>query len=435
MNKKSPGEITDPLRDLELDWSYKGLSHRMLGKTTGELESLDCSLFDGDLLFPVAVLSEPTLRDNSAWMRKFLALTGADLAPHGKTTMAPDVFKIQVEDGAWAISAATIHHVRAYRRFGVDRIFLANQLTGKGSADWLVAELNADPGFEFYCLVDSQAGVDELVAAANRGQLMRPIKVLIEVGLEGGRCGVRNLAQGVELAKYIAQHPKQLALAGIETFEGVFQMTESGESRAQQMIDLVLETARECDALGLFGDEIILTAGGSAYFDLARASLNDPGLSQPVRVVIRSGCYLSHDSGMYHTLVERLVERDGQAAEISPPLRPALHVWAQVQSRPEDGLLICAMGKRDVGTDAHLPRLVHWVPQGQSCPSAAPKGHEVTGLNDQHTFVRCPPDSPLQVGDYVAFGISHPCTTFDRWRLIFKVDQQFRITGAVRTYF
>ncbi len=435
MNQKSPIRISDPLASQPLDWSYKGLPRKMEGKQLGEIRELGCSLFDGDLVFPVAVLSDNALRSNSAWMRQFLARTGAEIAPHGKTTMAPELFRMQAEDGAWAISAATIHHVRAYRRFGVQRIILANQLIGKGAADWLVSELNDDPGFEFYCLVDSREGVDELVAAALRGQLLRPVNVLIEAGYPGGRCGVRDKAQGVQLARYVAQHRNQLLLAGVETFEGVFQMSESGLSRAQEMIDMVVEIARECDREGLFGDEIILTAGGSAYFDLAQASLDRSDMSRPVRVVIRSGCYLSHDSGMYRALVEDLLERDPQAAEITPPLKPALHIWTQVQSRPESGLLICGMGKRDAGTDAHLPQLALWTPQGERQARPAPEGHQVTGLNDQHAFLQCPEDSPLQVGDFVGFGVSHPCTTFDRWRLIFRVDERFHVTGAVRTYF
>lgn len=435
MQRQSPMKITDPLSERPLDWTYKGLPAELEGLRTGEIGQAGLSLFDGRLLFPVAVLSDPVLRANSAWMRQFLALSGADIAPHGKTTMAPDLFQLQADDGAWAISAATVHHVRAYRRFGVSRIFLANQVTGTGAADWLVAELKRDPKFEFYCLVDSQAGVDELASAVRRGGLSRPMNVLLEVGLEGGRCGVRTPEAGVELAKSVASHPEQLVLCGVETFEGVFQMGEAGQSRAQLMIDRVVELARACDALGLFGEEIILTAGGSAYFDLAQATLGAAGLSRPTRIVIRSGCYLSHDSGMYDSLMDGLILREPQAAQISPSLQPALHVWTQVQSRPEPGLLICAMGKRDAGTDAHLPRLVSWVPQGENQPRAVGEGHEVTGLNDQHLFMRCPEDSPLQVGDYVGFGISHPCTTFDRWQFIFRVDDKFRISGGVRTYF
>jgi len=189
------------------------------------------------------------------------------------------------------------------------------------------------------------------------------------------------------------------------------------------MIDDVAELARACDQRGLFRERIILSAGGSAYFDFAAGKLNQHGLSLPTQVVIRSGCYLSHDNGMYQMLVRNLLERFPEAAALSPSLTPALQVWAQVQSRPETNLLICAMGKRDVGTDAHVPKLIAWTPAGELLPHPAPPDYEVTSLNDQHTFLKCPTDSLLRVGDYVGFGVSHPCTTFDRWRLLFRVDE------------
>ncbi len=427
--------IIDPCADQALDWTYKGLAAEMEGLRISQIGDLGYSLFDGRLMFPVAVLLDNTLRSNSAWMRQFLELTGADIAPHGKTTMAPALFKQQIEDGAWAISAATMHHVRAYRRFGVSRIFLANQLIGNGAADWLVAELRSDPAFEFFCLVDSRAGIAELAAAVQRGGLQRPINVLLEVGADGGRAGIRSTNEGLELARFIEQHPEQLMLAGVETFEGIFQMADDGQARAQEMIDEVLRLAQRCDAEGLFRQEIILSAGGSAYFDLACRRFELAQLSRPSRIVIRSGCYLSHDNGMYQVLIQQLLKRRPEMAEISPPLQPALQVWTQVQSRPEPGRLICAMGKRDVGTDAHPPRLISWKPASEASPRPAPSGHETSGLNDQHTFIDCPADSPLQTGDFVGFGVSHPCTTFDRWRLLFRVDEQFRITGAIRTYF
>ena len=428
-------KITDPFEQQPLDWSFKGLPKQLEGAQVSQIADMKLSLFDDCMLFPIAILVDRTLRSNSAWMRRFIELTGADIAPHGKTTMAPSLFQQQVDDGAWAISAATVHHVRAYRRFGVSRIFLANQLIGAGAIDWVVSELKSDPEFEFYCLVDSHKGINDLAAAVLRGNLNRPINVLLEVGALGGRAGIRTTSEGIELAKLIAEYPEQMILAGVETFEGVFQMAEDGETRALEMINRVVRLAEKCDALALFKKEIILTAGGSAYFDLACRQFELAKLTRPTRIVIRSGCYLSHDNGMYQTLIKQLLLRRSDVAKIDPPLQPALQVWAQVQSRPETDRLICTMGKRDVGTDAHPPKLISWKSTNDSSPNPAPLGHKVIGLNDQHTFLECPPDSPIKVGDYVGFGVSHPCTTFDRWRLIFKVDDDYQINGAVRTYF
>ena len=51
------------------------------------------------------------------------------------------------------------------------------------------------------------------------------------------------------------------------------------------------------------------------------------------------------------------------------------------------------------------------------------------------TRVPMPGLYPLAVGDVVLLGISHPCTTFDKWRVLFTVDDRYRVLGAVRTFF
>ncbi len=103
--------------------------------------------------------------------------------------------------------------------------------------------------------------------------------------------------------------------------------------------------------------------------------------------------------------------------------KPALEVWAYVQSRPESGRTILTMGKRDVSYDASLPVPLHWYRPGAMVrPEPMPRGHAVLALNDQHCHLGTPGESPLQVGDMVGFGIGHPCTTFDKWGLLMVVD-------------
>jgi D-serine deaminase-like pyridoxal phosphate-dependent protein len=35
----------------------------------------------------------------------------------------------------------------------------------------------------------------------------------------------------------------------------------------------------------------------------------------------------------------------------------------------------------------------------------------------------------------VTFGLSHPCTAFDKWSLLPVLDDEDRVIDAVRTYF
>ncbi|WP_229507811.1 hypothetical protein [Massilia sp. Dwa41.01b] len=151
--------------------------------------------------------------------------------------------------------------------------------------------------------------------------------------------------------------------------------------------------------------------------------------------MLRSGCYLTSDHGTYEHMLEELNVRE----EEGDGLRPALEVWSMVQSRPEPTLAILTMGKRDASYDADLPRpLVHHRP-GPGTPHALPPGCAIVKLNDQHAYLRLPEGHPLcselAVGDLVGCGISHPCTTFDKWPLLLGVDDDYGVRAAFNTFF
>ncbi len=388
-----------------------------------------------DLNMPVAVLKESALTHNSAWMRDFLSRSHAVIAPHGKTTMAPQLFKRQLDDGAWAITLATPQQVQVARAHGVQRIVLANQLIGRHAIDWVLSELKRDPGFDFYCLVDSEAGVRMLADAARAADIGRPIQVFLEGGALGGRTGVRDRATGLAVARAVKAASPYLALRGVEGFEGLFGGTrEEIEGKVRDFLELLVTLAKDCEAEGLFGPgEVILTAGGSAYYDMVMARFRHAGLASPVKIVIRSGCYLSHDSGRYRRGFTEIVERTPDAAQ-GGGLVSAIEVWAYVQSRPEPGKILLTMGARDTQSDV-MPLPETWFRAGMNAPARVPPGHVCTGMNDQHTHMTVPHDSPLAVGDLVSFGVSHPCLTFDKWNVLYVVDDAYNVVSAVRTFF
>jgi D-serine dehydratase len=151
--------------------------------------------------------------------------------------------------------------------------------------------------------------------------------------------------------------------------------------------------------------------------------------------VLRSGCYLTHDSIAYAAAFQRVLE--DTTLDLPPGgLAPALEVWAYVQSRPEPGRTILTMGKRDVSFDAGMPVPLFWYrPGAMDRPEPMPRGHAVLALNDQHCHLGTPGESPLAVGDMVGFGIGHPCTTFDKWSLLMMVDSDYTVVDAVKTFF
>lgn len=423
----------------EVDGCVKGMPPGLAPLPLVEIGRQGWNLLREDLPLPLAVLRRSAMERNSAYMRGFLEMTGAAIAPHGKTTMAPQLFARQIADGAVAITLATVQQVRVARRFGFGSILLANQATGRQATRYLAEEVGRDPEFEFRCFVDSRAGVERWAEAVKAAGGRRPVQVILEGGFPGGRTGCRSLEDAMEVADAIAAAAPYVDLVGVGGYEGLLAGKDNAATtaRVNDFLDHLVAIARACDARGLFAPgPILLTAGGSSFYDLVATRFGAAELSREAKVVIRSGCYLTHDSGTYEDrfvdLRARMPEIDGVHA------RPehALEVWAYVQSRPEAGKAILSMGKRDVSYDSRLPEPLAWYRPGiGGAPVAIPHGHAVAGLNDQHCHLIVPAGSPLQVGDMVAFGISHPCTTFDKWQVIPVVDDDYTVVDAIRTYF
>jgi D-serine deaminase-like pyridoxal phosphate-dependent protein len=406
-----------------VDHRFKGLPADAEGRTIGELAAERRSLFDGGFTTPVLTLSAPALEHNLAQLARYSERHGLAFAPHGKTTMAPQLFARQLDLGAWGITAATPAQVRVYRAFGVQRIFLANEVVDAAALRWLSAELAADPAFRFVCYVDSVRGVQLMDAA-----LDHRVDVVVELGAEGGRTGVRDEAAAAEVADAVAA-AHHLRLVGVAGYEGELPVKTPEAVRA--WLERMVGTCRAFDAAGRFAaaDEIVLSAGGSAWFDtVAEVFEAADGFGRPVLKLLRSGAYITHDEGHYGRLTpfRERVPQEGV-------LEPALRLWAQVVSRPERGLAFLNAGKRDAAYDLDLPQpQVVRAADGSVRPAA---GMTVTALADQHAFVSLAEGADLEVGDWVGLGVSHPCTTFDKWQLIPVVAADGTVTEYIRTYF
>jgi D-serine dehydratase len=392
------------------------------------------NLLHGDTSFPAAVLKTSALRHNLDWMRAFCERYGVALAPHGKTTMSPQLFGAQLANGAWGITLANAVQVQVAHRFGVRRVLIANQLVARSDVRAVLQLLHDDPDFECFVLADSLAGVARLAEEVATHPLARPLPVLVELGLSGKRAGCRTPEEAMTVARALERAPG-LLLAGFEGYEGLLDDPNAVEDFIGKLCALVLEADDE----GLFGTpDILVTAGGSGFFDLVAQGFKSlHGLSRPLRPVLRSGCYLTSDHGMYQVQLQKLDQREGVAP--GQGLRPALEIWSVVQSRPEPGLAILTMGKRDASHDAGLPVPLFRHRPGPGAPHALPAGCEIVKMNDQHAYLRLPEgetmDALLAVGDLVGCGISHPCTTFDRWPLLLAVDDDYTVRGAINTFF
>jgi D-serine deaminase-like pyridoxal phosphate-dependent protein len=421
----------DELLEEPVDWRYKGRPAAREPLTLSTLGQQRWNLLAGDLLLPAMVLKQSALEHNIARVAEYCRDHGVSLAPHGKTTMAPQLFERQLDAGAWGMTAATVAHVGVYRHFGVPRILLMNELVEPAALSWIADELASDPEFDFYCLVDSVAGVEAMTEALRGAGLERPLQVLVEVGIPGGRAGCRTLDEAKEVAAAAVASPA-LALAGVEGFEGIIAERDAGATLAavDGFLALIRALTIELAGTGAFDgrEEIVVTAGGSAFFDRVVACLTPAwNLELPVRVVLRGGCYLTHDSGLYERIGPLGARAGGDA------LRPALEVWGAVLSRPEPELAIVGFGKRDVPFDIDLP-IATLASRGGDLRDVR-ETLTVTALNDQHAYVRVAPGSELAVGELVGCGISHPCLAFDKWPLIPLVDDDYTVVGGIRTFF
>ncbi|MFC0250885.1 amino acid deaminase [Massilia consociata] len=392
-----------------------------------------------DTSFPVAVLKASALQHNLAWMKAFCKRHGVTLAPHGKTTMSPQLFAAQLANGAWGITLASATQVQVAHRFNVRRVLLANQLVARADIEAVLALLHDDPDFECIVLADSLDGVARLSGAVSARGLARPLPVLVELGLAGKRAGCRTSEQALTVARAIAA-ADGLALAGFEGYEGLL-VTDDRDADVRAVnafLAELVELVKRADGENLFGGaDILLSAGGSSYFDLvARGFTGVDGLSRPVRAVLRSGCYLTSDHGSYQRLLAQLDAREVHGEG----LRPALEVWSMVQSRPEPGLAILTMGKRDASYDIDLPVPLFTHRPGSDAVQAValPPGCTIAKMNDQHAYLSLPEGDirdQLLVGDLVGCGISHPCTTFDKWQVLLAVDDAYNVTQALNTFF
>ncbi|WP_028926061.1 alanine racemase [Pseudonocardia acaciae] len=422
-----PGLLAE-LSEHRLTGLEKGLPASARGRTVAEFLAAGPRL--SQFHTPLLALDASALDENLARMASWCAERGVGLAPHGKTTMAPALWDRQLRAGAWGITVANAPQLRVALRFGVPSVQLANELVDPSALAELADALRADPGLTVHTWVDSVDTVGAMDAALTSTGVERPLTVLVELGAPGGRTGARDADAAHAVAKAVNASP-YLVLGGVCGYEGAL-----AHDRSPDALEAVRRYLRELAELhtalregGRYEvDVAVVTAGGSSFFDEVTDALA-PLAGPDTLVLLRSGAYLIHDDGFYSGI---------SPFARSSPFHSAMHAWARVLSRPEPGLALLDVGKRDVPFDEGLPR-PQLVADDLGAPTT-PLAGEVTAVNDQHAFVRLGPDTPLRVGQVVRLGLSHPCTAFDKWRWIPVLSRDGDgedplVVDLVRTYF
>ncbi|TSD56547.1 amino acid deaminase [Variovorax sp. KBS0712] len=429
----STHDFIDPL----LSDRFKGYPRTQPPRLRSEVGAAGWNVLAGDLPLPLAVLKREALEHNLQWMQARVREWGIDLAPHGKTTMSPQLFQRQLDAGAWGLTFATVTQLAVGVAAGARRTLIANQVVSDEDLAGIQLLLADHADLRVVFLVDSIAQLALVEDWSKRHPASVPFEVMLEIGIDGGRTGCRTHAEAVAVASAV-RASSAAKLVGIESYEGLNATgsTEQDTAFAKALMDRIEAVARHCDTQQLFEtNEVLVSAGGSAIFDLVAGRLK-PALGSPVRGLLRSGCYVTHDHGFYKRMVNVADERMG--CECGEGLTPAMEVWANVQSRPEPGLAILSVGKRDVSFDMSMPIPIALAARGALQSHAVPASWKITALNDQHAYLRWDANDEAQapvVGDRVGLGISHPCTTFDKWHWMPVVENDYRVSDAVVIHF
>jgi len=395
-----------------------------------------------EVSFPIAVIKEQAINNNAQWMQTFTEKSKVKLAPHGKTTMATEFFKLQLEKGCWGISLATVPQVINAYQSGVKRIILANQLIGSHHFN-LIADLLAHEDLSFYCFVDSIENAHRLGEFFSARNIS--LNILLEIGVDGGRCGWRDIHNVMPLVEVIQQYDC-LRLSGLSFYEGVIH-GDNALTKINSFVESVIELAAQLQQSQAFSaGETLITGAGSAWYDVvAKRLMASTSHCVEFTAIIRPGCYLIHDTGIYQEAQQAVIERSELACDITGELVSSLELWAYVHSIPEPGLAIIGLGKRDVAFDAGLPTPeFYYRPNSHSSsnntfeadePQLTDDRWQVTNIMDQHCMMTLPSEVELLPGDLVCFSTSHPCLTMDKWRQVAIVDEKHRVKRTIATYF
>ncbi|GAA1562416.1 amino acid deaminase [Kribbella hippodromi] len=423
------------LADEPVSWQDKALPPAFWGRTVADVLASRPRL--SQLPTPLMTLSAPGLRHNVDTLATWCTRHGVELAPHGKTTMAPALWAMQLDAGAWAITLANAFQLGVARAYGVQRVLLANAVISPLQLRWIADELAADPSFEVMVWADSVRTV-ELMEAARSAYVApdaRPLDVMVEVGGIGGRTGARDAETALAVGAAIAE-ASTLRLVGVAGYEGAIghgvDEADLEEVRAY-LRDLAAVHHRLRDRYDADVQPIV-SAGGSQYFEqVAKVLAAEAGAG--ARVVLRSGAYVTHDDGLYR----RVSPLGAHPRTDGEQLVPAMHGWMRITSQPEPGLAIFDAGRRDFPFDQDLPEPQLIRPRTDGSPILPATGMTVTKLNDQHGYLEFGDEQSVVIGDELRVGLSHPCTAFDKWGLIPVIDDPDAadpvVVDLVRTFF
>ncbi len=408
------------LSEIEISPQYKGFPLAGHGKSVARFLESKPNLFTSDFQFPIMILKESALSHNIERMAQYCKKLGVLLAPHVKTPMSVQLAQRQVDAGAWGITVANFAQANIFLDYGFKRIIIGNEVVEKTSIRE-IARRNYLDNTEIIFYIDSLAGL-KIASQAIADQVHSKLHIFLEIGADGGRAGIRDLSLLSKILKEISKNPK-FVIRGVSGFEGAVPeggRKGKGTTNLRKFLAKIVKAA-EIVAPYVGENKLIISGGGTSYFDYVVEEFKK--YKGDAEIILRSGGYVSHDHIHYEASNPFMKSKSKER------FVPALELWARVLSVPESKLAILNFGKRDAGSDLDNP-----LPIKRFSKKLRPFKAVIFSLNDQHAFMKIAKGS-LDVGDVVGCGISHPCTNFDKWKLIPVVNDNYDVVDCVHTFF
>lgn len=276
---------------------------------------------------PALVIDLDLVEANIASMAAHAAAHGYALRPVAKIHKSSDLARLQAEAGAVGTCCATLAEAEVMVDAGIAGVLLFTSVVTPAKVERLAA-LNARAS-GLLVAVDSARNVADLAEAARRSG--RPLDLLVDVEVGGGRTGVATPAEAVSLARLI-DATDALGFAGIQGYNGNHQALVDFGERRQVELAMLDELARFVDALEAARlPARIVTGGGTGSHDID----HEIGLLTDVQV----GTYVFMDVYYRDTIMRR---------DDPHPFAHSLTVRGSVVSNAQRGFVITDAGAKEV---------------------------------------------------------------------------------------
>jgi D-serine deaminase-like pyridoxal phosphate-dependent protein len=328
----------------------------------------------GEIDTPALLIDLDALEANIVTMADFCRQAGVAVRPHIKTHKTSAIARMQLDAGALGLTCAKLGEAEVMVDEADARdVLIANQIVGPIKIARLIRLAHKA---DLMVAVDDATNVAQLGAAARAEGVA--LRVLVEVDIGMGRCGVRPGEPALALARRVAE-TEGLRFAGLMGYEGHLVTLADEAERADKVraaFGPLIETKQRLEADGL-PVGIVSGAGTGTYALTGRI----PGVTE-----IQAGSYVLMDRT--YSQVEGL------------PFHQALMLLTTVISRPTPDRAVVDAGRKSITVDLGLPQPRNW-------PAL-----EVVHLSEEHGKLRlAKPGKEPKIGDKLELVPSHVCTT------------------------